>query len=198
MGTSHNKDEIWKDINGYDGLYMVSNYGRVYFKGCKSMGRRHHRDRISRMLHERNSFGYKVVTLIDINGNRYDCKVHRLVAKAFIPNPHNYPYINHKDENKANNCVSNLEWCTPSYNNHYGTRDIRSKYTNTHSPKQCIKVIQLTLDDNPVKVWFSIKEAKRHGYHENGIISCCKHRKGSHTANGYHWEYLSEYIKHHA
>lgn len=107
-------EEIWKDIEGYEGLYQVSNLGKVkslnYNKTAKS----------ELLKLRKNTNGYTRVVLYK-NRKAKDYQVHRLVAEAFIPNPNNYPIINHKDENKTNNRVDNLEWCTYLYNNTYGT-----------------------------------------------------------------------------
>lgn len=99
--------EEWKDIKGYEGLYSVSNLGRV-----KSI--------INNIILSSaiNSKGYKTVVLFK-NNNRLTHTIHRLVAKAFIPNPNNYICVNHKDNNRTNNSIKNLEWCTYSYNNSY-------------------------------------------------------------------------------
>lgn len=111
-------NEIWKDIEGYNGLYQISNLGRV-----KSLGRRGKgcslEDRI--LKHNINRNGYHLVNLKDTNHVAKWFTVHRLVALHFIPNPDNLPTINHKDENPSNNCINNLEWCTTEYNNSYGT-----------------------------------------------------------------------------
>ena len=107
--------EIWKDIEGYEGRYKVSNKGRVYDnKLDKFIGY--------------ESLGYMCVALCK-DKKQKKCRVHRLVAQAFIPNPDNLPGINHKDENKTNNCVENLEWCTVKYNTNYGTSIQRQKET---------------------------------------------------------------------
>ena len=101
--------EEWRDIKGYEGLYKISSYGRVYSY--------HKRDTLK--LNYNNKNGYYSVKLSKSN----ICKkflVHRLVAESFIPNPNNYPQVNHKDENKQNNYVDNLEWCTAKYNCNYG------------------------------------------------------------------------------
>lgn len=109
------KEEIWKDVVGYEGIYKVSNLGNV------------------KSLHWRNSFDERIMTphllgrgyyFVNLrNKSKGKSKlVHRLVAQAFIPNPNNYPCVNHKDENKLNNCVDNLEWCSYLYNNTYGKR----------------------------------------------------------------------------
>ena len=100
--------EIWKEIEGYAGLYEVSNCGNI--RSLK-FGRK-----LNPVV---NSSGYKLISLSK-EGKRKSFSVHRLVAEAFIPNYNNYPCINHKDENKTNNQVSNLEWCTQKYNCNYG------------------------------------------------------------------------------
>ena len=106
--------ETWKDIEGYEGLYQVSNLGKV-----KSLN--YNKTSESKLLKlQKNSNGYTRVVLYK-NRKPKVCLVHRLVAQAFIPNPNNLPQINHKDEDKANNSVDNLEWCTYLYNNTYGT-----------------------------------------------------------------------------
>ena len=104
-------NEIWKDIVGYEGLYQVSNLGNV--------------KRINFFKKERfvipcsNGSGYLYVSLSK-NNKRKNFYIHRLVATAFIENHDNLPVINHKDENRSNNSVDNLEWCTQKYNCNYG------------------------------------------------------------------------------
>lgn len=105
--------ERWRDIKGYEGLYQISNCGRVKsLKYCK--------EKILKSI--KSSNGYLQVNLYK-DGKRKYFLVHRLVATAFIYNIENYSQINHKDEIKSNNYVSNLEWCDYSYNNNYGTRN---------------------------------------------------------------------------
>lgn len=100
--------EIWKDIKDFEGLYWISNLGRVKNKHGKIL-----KPRLS-------SNGYYNICLY--KNNKAKCyTVHRLVAEAFIPNPDNLPEINHKDENRLNNEVYNLEWCNRKYNQHYGS-----------------------------------------------------------------------------
>lgn len=105
--------EIWKDIKGYEGKYQVSNLGNV-----RSLNYNHTSE--LKLLKFGYARGYSRVTLWD-NGLCRDYSVHRLVAQTFIPNPNNYPYVNHKNEIKDDNRVENLEWCTERYNILYGT-----------------------------------------------------------------------------
>lgn len=164
--------EYWKPVVGYEGLYMVSNWGRV-----KSMNYNHSgKERIMK-LHP-NDRGYLYVELWK-NNKRKTFRVHRLVAEAFLPNPYNLPMINHRDENKSNNNVNNLEWCDCKYNNTYGTRIER-----------CSKpVVQYTLDGQFVKVWKGAKQAEREGgFSLKGISMCCKGKQKYHK--GFIWKYL--------
>ena len=122
--------EIFRDVVGYEGLYEVSNYGRVRRKV----------DLFSKNSKNREPFyikpdidyirrtGYLRVDLSN-NGKSKHFFVHRLVAEAFIPNPYNFPFINHKDEDKANPRMDNLEWCTVRYNSSYGNRVEKMRFT---------------------------------------------------------------------
>lgn len=107
--------ELWKDCKGYEGKYQVSSNGRVWsIKSQQYLAARSDKE------------GYLLLTLYAKNGKAKTEKVHRLVALAFIDNPNGFPQVNHKDENKANNCVDNLEWVSASYNVNYGTRSKRA------------------------------------------------------------------------
>lgn len=110
--------EIWKDILGYEGLYQVSNLGNVRSLNYRRSGK-------TKLLKQGTDNGYKRVELSK-NGKKKKYWVHRLVAISFISNPNNYKEVNHKDEDKSNNNVNNLEWCTREYNNNYGTRNKRT------------------------------------------------------------------------
>ena len=165
--------EEWKDIEGYEGLYQVSNLGRVK-RICE------HKTKIKKCSIEK--CGYLRIQLFH-NGIGTKHLVHRLVAQAFIPNPYNLPQVNHKDEDKTNNCVDNLEWCTPKYNANYGTAIQRcvniQKYGKRNKKVLCIETGVL---------YKSIREAERHTNIHNGSISrCCRKLT---TAGGYHWKYV--------
>lgn len=123
--------EEWRVVPGYEGLYEVSNTGRVrsfdrYVK--YSNGQIHlHKGKV--LSPGKNTKGYLFV-ILTCNRKRKTINVHRLVAIAFLPNPDNLPEVNHIDEDKTNNRVENLEWCDRNYNLNYGTARIRSRDTN--------------------------------------------------------------------
>lgn len=122
--------EEWRTIVGYEGLYEVSNTGQIrsfdrYVK--YSNGRIHlHKGKVLSPIKDKD--GYLQVNLC-YNGKIHQIKIHRLVAQAFLSNPDNLPYVNHKDEVKTNNSVDNLEWCDVKYNNNYGSRKDKARDT---------------------------------------------------------------------
>ena len=167
-------EEIWKTIEDYEN-YMVSNLGRVYSKRSK---------RYLKSSLTSSGKGYQHISLCK-DGKAKSFMIHRLVAEAFIPNPDNLPCVNHKDENKMNNCIDNLEWCTAQYNNTYGTIIQRTK-------KKISKVVeQYTLDDEFVAEYQSTKEAgKQFGKNACMLIQkVCSGYKTFHTAYGFKWRY---------
>lgn len=140
-------EEIWKDIEGYEGKYQVSNLGRV--KSLLKNGV--NRERI--MKQQKDKDGYMRIKLRKSKTQKL-YGVHRLVAFAFIPNENNLPMVNHKDEDKANNFANNLEWCDDLYNKNYGTAIERSA---KHRHK---KVAQYDLDGKLIKIFNSVIEAE--------------------------------------
>ena len=178
--------EIWCEVKGYEGLYQVSNKGRV-----KSLG--NDKSRKEKILKpSKNGQGYLQVGLCrEGNSKRY--KVHRLVLMAFSPVENmNELFVNHKNEIKDDNRLENLEWCNSSYNNTYNDKHKRVGEKNTNG-KCSIPIAQLSLDGKLVKVWKSSKDAEREGGFNNAHINdCCKGKYKTH--GGYKWQYLSEFL----
>lgn len=172
--------EVWKDIVGYEGLYQVSNKGRVKRVATENMVGTGNYAREEHLLYQCCYNGYTSVALWK-NNKSQRFKVHRLVALAFIPNPENLPFINHKDETRNNNCVENLEWCTHIYNVNYGTAQERL------TAKKSIPVVQKTLDGQVVKTYPSARQAERETGISNGNISNCTNGRYKATC-GYIWE----------
>lgn len=175
-------NEIWKPIPQYEGLYEVSSYGVIKSLPKQRRGRNNsivcHKERI---LVASDSHGYRSVSLTK-NEVHKTFSIHRIVATAFIPNPHNYKEVNHKDENKANNNASNLEWCTTRYNLNYGTYQKRKGLSNGKP------VIQYSLDGSYVRAYRSLKEAAiMNGFKSSPISNCCVGR--SKTSYGFIWKY---------
>lgn len=172
-------EERWEDIEGYEQLYQVSTKGNVRRLYA------HH----TRLLNPyKNRNGYLVVTLTK-DGERKYFLVHRLVAKAFIPNPRNVAVVNHRDESTDNNCVENLEWVTQKENVNYGTARERLKaslkehykdhpYHNC-KPVRCVESGKIYLS--------AVQAAKELNLNRKQISACLTGRHLS--TGGYHWEY---------
>ena len=165
-------DEIWKDIEGYEGLYQISNKGRV-----KSL--KYGKERIRTPVITND--GYLNVILYK-NTTAQHRLIHRLVAEAFIPNQDNLPEINHRDENKKNNCVENLEWCDRGYNVNYGTRNERI------TGRPSIAILQYSKSREFIKEWQSSREVERVlGIDNSNITKCCKGKRK--YAGSFIWRY---------
>ena len=172
--------EIWKDIEGYEGLYQVSNLGRVKSLNYKCTKE----EKILKLMSDKD--GYLYVNLYK-EGKRKTYKVHRLVAKAFIPNPENKLEVNHKDEDKTNNKVENLEWMTCKENINYGTRNERSRKSQTNDKKRSKPICGINIKTNEKIEFPSTMEAGRSGFYQSNIVDCLKGRRKSHK--GYKWFY---------
>lgn len=156
--------EIWKDIQGYEGYYQVSNLGRV-----KSLR--------SNTILKINDIkgGYSQVGL-SINGKQKTKRIHRLVATAFLDNEFNLTQINHKDKNRHNNRVDNLEWCDYKYNIQYS---------------RARKVNQYDMQGNFIKTWNCVSDIERElGIKNQMIIRCCKSMRNK--THNYIWRYADE------
>lgn len=161
--------EIWEPIRGYEGLYEVSNFGNV--KSLPRKGTRTNNEYLLKKCTYKTGYEY---VLLSNNNKKKKHKIHRLVADAFIPNPNNYPCVNHIDENKQNNNVQNLEWCTVSYNNRYS---------------KAKKVLQYDRQNKLLKIWESTRDVERNTKFSHSYISkCCRNK------NNKEWRYESEQI----
>lgn len=177
-------EEVWKDIEGYEGRYQVSNLGRVRSLSLGKIAkfRREHEGRVLKPYLTR--YGYYLVDLYYETKKKRHYLVHRLVAQAFIPNPDNLPQINHKNEQKTDNRVENLEWCSLVYNLTYNDRQKRVGVT------QGKLVEQIDENGNIVATYPSVNEASRQtGIYVSNISACCKGKKGHPRAGGYRWRY---------
>lgn len=189
--------EIWKDIKDYEGLYQVSNLGRVKRLEWKRFSLDKWQTMKEKILKQTiSTTGYWHISL-NKNGNHNTYKVHRLVARAFIPNSDDLPCINHKDNNPLNNKVENLEWCTYKYNNY---KDHNKKLSQSRLGKKASDETRQKLRDSNPKmlsvqcieteiIYKSINEASRKtGVDASSISKVCKGKYK--TAGGFHWKYV--------
>ena len=189
--------EVWKAVVGWEGLYEISNLGNV---------RTLHYKKPYLMHPVVDSKGYKRISFVLPNSKKYKrYGVHRLVAEAFIPNPNNLPQINHKDENRANNCVDNLEWCTNKYNCNYGSHRKNVSFSRTglvfselhienirkaHAKVQGKPVIQLSQNGDFIKQFDSMSSASRElNIAPICISKCCNGKIKS--AGGYIFKFVN-------
>lgn len=177
-------EEIWRDVIGYEDLYKVSNLGNI-----KTLYPRKYGNILQKYI---NKEGYVFVRL-NKNCKRTGLLLHRIVAKAFIPNPENKPQVNHIDGNKLNNNVDNLEWVTASenqkhsWNNNLMSNNTYIKFNNNHKGK-C--VLPLDLDNNIINIYPSLTYAsKLTGIKSSNISACCLNKPKYKTAGGYIWKY---------
>ena len=191
-------EEEWRDIVGYESYYQVSSLGRVMSLerwvqdrfGMKAP----YRIPPKILKPKRSQSGYLFVHLSK-DGKAHPHRIHRMVAEAFIPNPDGLPTINHKDENKENNHVENLEWCSIAYNNDYGTRQQRVQMSQKHRRAVCM----MSLNGDVLRTFPTCLSAARYITGEssgksqrvrvtdNNIRRACRlHR---HIAYGYRWKF---------
>ena len=183
-------EEVWKPIKGYEGLYEVSNTGKVRsldrqieYTFC---GKKHLRTIRGTVLKPKSNPEYHSVSLCK-NGVTRTELVHRIVASAFIPNPNGLSEVNHIDENKANNSVENLEWCTRIENVRHGTGNARSAVTRSKP------IAQYTLDGTLVKVYPSLSAVEReHGWSTSNISNAARGYGECKHPYGFDWQYVSE------
>lgn len=180
MDNFNIEEEVWKDVSGFEGYYQVSNLGRVRSLDRKVWNekRGHFRSLKGRVLKPSNSREYSDVMLCK-NCKPITMQVHRLVAGAFLSNPENLEYVNHKDENKSNNRLENLEWCTAKYNTYYGENSkIRPVMaTNVHTGEQ-------------TKYQSMMEAVRLGGFNQSHISEVCAGKLKAHK--GHYWQYLEE------
>lgn len=165
-----------KPIKDFEDLYLIYEDGSVWSLTRKRF-----------LSQDPHTSGYLRVTLWK-EGKGIHKYVHRLVAEAFLPNPDNLPQVNHKDENKHNNCIDNLEWMSALDNTRYGTGIKRRIEKQINSPKRSRKIIQYDLNMTEVARYPSIMEAQRiTGYANTNISKACK--ETFRTVGGYYWRY---------
>ncbi len=175
-----------KDVIGYEQYYQVSRDGRVFSKGRQAV----RRNGVPMTYYPKqltpkdNGNGYLTVMLYNEHGGKR-FYVHRLIAQTFVENPFNYPQVNHKDENKQNNCADNLEWCDSKYNLCYGTHTQRVASALSRA------VVQYSSDHQFIKEYPSAMEAMRNtGIRQGSISRCCNGQQ--YHAGGFIWKYKDE------
>lgn len=166
--------EVWKPVVGYESRYLVSNMGRVFSLIKDKM-----------LSMSKLNTGYLVVTLYD-GSTKKNTYIHRIVAQAFLDNPNNLPEVNHKDEDKSNNMVDNLEWCTSKYNSNFGTRTTR--LSSTLSKKKTMPIGQYDTEGHLVKVFPDKQSFEGTPYHRPSCVAVA--HKGK-KLYGYYWKMLN-------
>lgn len=180
-------EEVWKDIKDYEGIYQVSNLGRI-----KRLPHRV-KNRFGTCCRKEHYIGYKgtngyMYVLLHKDNTPSTFLIHRLVAQAFIDNPNNYDCINHKDENPLNNCVNNLEWCDIAYNNNYGTIKQRRSIIMDAHPKTSKVVICELSNGNKIEYPSARKAAKSLGVSSSTIINRCNGKYGEYNGMKFYYK----------
>ena len=199
QNTESNEMEIWKDIAGFEEYYQVSNLGRVRSKDriiATSVNSYLKKGRVLK-LHYDNKHPYLSFALHVENTNK-TCMVHRIVAETFIPNPKGLPCVNHKDEDKRNNNVSNLEWCDYSYNATYKGARYRNVINRTKNGSKNSErpVLMFNLNGDFIKEFRSTYDAAREiGVSRVRIVAVCTCYRGSKQTKGFKFKYKDDYEK---
>lgn len=179
-------EEIWRPIPDYEGIYEVSNLGRIKSLERTKKSRNGTVQKVAEKIRalsygtKGDSYAYVVLSK---NGKNKTFLVHRIVAQVFLENPNDLPIINHKDENKRNDSVDNLEWCDYSYNNTYRNIHLKRDLSNV-----CRKIIQYDLDMNEIKRWDSVVSVEKElNLKSENILKCCKGDRIH--CGGFKWRY---------
>ena len=192
--------EEWRPVVGWEEYYMVSSYGRVATlqRAYVSSDGQHRitKNRIRKATVY--NMGYTCYAMLTFNkdDHHYRMQVHRMVAMAFIPNPNNYPCVDHIDTNGLNNRVENLRWCTHKMNMHNPItfeRYLKARQASKGKPllKNAKALVQLDLEGNYIKTYQSFRDAESEGFFSNHTWNVCRGKKSQYK--GYKWMYLSDY-----
>lgn len=184
------KNEIWKDVKNWEKYYSISNYGRIKNKGYQIITNNNHKQTFKPKIYKatKDASGYYGIRSTGKNPfnnfKKETLRIHRLVVENFLENKNNYNYVNHKDGNKANNCVENLEWCTNEYN-------IKEAWKMGLCNKRKKKINQYDLKGNFIRSYESAREAERiGGFRNQNIANCLKGRQNTHY--NYIWKYSND------
>ena len=176
--------EVWKACPDYEGLYEVSNLGRIRSVDRIVLRNGNPMKLKGKVLTTTKQWSGHLNVCVCKNGVCKNIRLHRFIARAFIPNPLNLPEVNHKDENPANNRANNLEWCDHKYNMNYGTIIERRLKKISHP------VVQMTKDGIDIATFCSTREAERiTGIFHHNIAKCAKGKRHYKTAGGYKWRF---------
>lgn len=186
--------EIWKPVVGYEGLYEVSSFGNVrsvdriieYSNGIKHFTK----GKILKQFINKKT-GYYQISLCK-NRKTYKVDVHKIVANAFLLNKDNLPCVNHKDETRTNNKVSNLEFCSYKYNSNYGTAIQRMKKSIRLNTDRVKKVSQYDFSGNKIKTYDCISDVAKDGFLPCCVQSCCSHKTNEFTHKKFVWIYSED------
>lgn len=176
-------DEIWKDIEGYEGLYQVSNLGNI--KSFARRGTQSRKEKVLKPTEEPNNY---LSVFLYKNGVSKKTFVHRLVAKAFLSNEKSLPQVNHINGRKSDNRAVNLEWCTAKENEKHAFETGLHKVISGDEHYASKTIIQYSKDKTFIKEWACTRQIEKElGISHSNISRCCQHKRK--TAGGYIWEY---------